>query len=224
MVVKKKLRVTGYCDASWQTYKDDSRSQSSWVFLLNGRAVTWKSLKQDTLKDFTCESEYISGCEASKEAIWMMSFIRDLGVVLTVKDHIEIFCDNESVFALTKEPKNHGKYGYQEKDKNKDKTGRNRAREWKEREKTSSTVPSLLIGPKKENAGPSVGSKMAEAQKAKAQQKNASINIEMEPDIENMTMSEYLEYEAAKERRLWDDVRSRRSPTHCDEADFSSFH
>ncbi|GJV52877.1 hypothetical protein Tco_1448618 [Tanacetum coccineum] len=30
-------------------------------------------------------------------------------------------------------------------------------------------------------------------------------NMEMEPDIENMTMSEYLEYEAAKERRLWDD-------------------
>ncbi|GJZ45034.1 hypothetical protein Tco_0592630, partial [Tanacetum coccineum] len=45
--------------------------------------------------------------------------------------------------------------------------------------------------------------------------------MEMEPDIDNMTMSEYLEFEAAKERRLWDDVRSRRSPTHYDEADFS---
>ncbi|GJV01797.1 putative reverse transcriptase domain-containing protein [Tanacetum coccineum] len=30
-------------------------------------------------------------------------------------------------------------------------------------------------------------------------------NMEMEPDIENMTISKYLEYEAAKERRLWDD-------------------
>ncbi|GJZ45821.1 hypothetical protein Tco_0593417, partial [Tanacetum coccineum] len=34
-----------------------------------------------------------------------------------------------------------------EKDKNKDKTRQNRAREWKEREKTSPTVPSLFIGP-----------------------------------------------------------------------------
>ncbi|GJV96566.1 hypothetical protein Tco_1548143 [Tanacetum coccineum] len=49
-------------------------------------------------------------------------------------------------------------------------------------------------------------------------------NMEMEPDIENITMSEYLEYEATKERRLWDDVRSRRSPTHYDEADFSFSH
>ncbi|GKB58068.1 hypothetical protein Tco_0914254 [Tanacetum coccineum] len=46
----------------------------------------------------------------------------------------------------------------------------------------------------------------------------------MEPDIENMTINEYLEYEAAKERRLWDDVRSKRSPTNFNEADVDSFH
>ncbi|GJY10795.1 putative RNA-directed DNA polymerase [Tanacetum coccineum] len=68
---EKELRVTGYYDASWQTDKDDSRSQSGWVFLLNGGAVTWKSSKQDTVADSTCESEYIAACEASKEAIWI---------------------------------------------------------------------------------------------------------------------------------------------------------
>ncbi|GJU17703.1 hypothetical protein Tco_1145669 [Tanacetum coccineum] len=46
----------------------------------------------------------------------------------------------------------------------------------------------------------------------------------MDPDIENMTMREYLEYKAAKERRLWDDVRSRRSPTNYNEADVESVH
>ncbi|GJU68456.1 hypothetical protein Tco_1254715 [Tanacetum coccineum] len=46
----------------------------------------------------------------------------------------------------------------------------------------------------------------------------------MEPDTENMTISEYLEYKVAKERRLWDDVRSRRSPTKYNEADVDSFH
>ncbi|GJU89824.1 hypothetical protein Tco_1302247 [Tanacetum coccineum] len=49
-------------------------------------------------------------------------------------------------------------------------------------------------------------------------------NMETEPDTENMTISEYLEYKAAKERRLWDDVRSRRSPTKYNEADVDSFH
>ncbi|GJZ20878.1 retrotransposon protein, putative, ty1-copia subclass [Tanacetum coccineum] len=106
---EKELRVTGYCDASWQTYKDDSRSQSGWVFLLNEGAVTWKISKQDIVADFTCESEYIIACEASKEAILMKNFIRDLGVVPTVPDPIEILCDNESAVALTKEPKDQGK-------------------------------------------------------------------------------------------------------------------
>ncbi|GKD81867.1 hypothetical protein Tco_1348706, partial [Tanacetum coccineum] len=48
--------------------------------------------------------------------------------------------------------------------------------------------------------------------------------MEMDPDIKNMTLSEYLEYEAAKERQLWDDVRSRRSPTNDYETEFNSFH
>ncbi|GJV68170.1 hypothetical protein Tco_1483679 [Tanacetum coccineum] len=36
--------------------------------------------------------------------------------------------------------------------------------------------------------------------------------MEMESDIENMTLDEYREYEAKKERRLWDNVRSKNSP------------
>ncbi|GKA70259.1 retrotransposon protein, putative, ty1-copia subclass [Tanacetum coccineum] len=113
---EEELKVTGYFDASWQTYKDDSRSQSGWVFLLNGGgAVTWKSLKQDTLASSTCESEYIAACEASKEAIWMKNFIGDLGVVPIVQDPIEILCNNESAVALTKEPKDHEKSNHIER-------------------------------------------------------------------------------------------------------------
>ncbi|GJX41904.1 hypothetical protein Tco_0256894 [Tanacetum coccineum] len=48
--------------------------------------------------------------------------------------------------------------------------------------------------------------------------------MEMKLDIENMTLNEHLEYEAEKERRLWDNVRSRRSPNNYDEADIDFFH
>nr|GEZ26783.1 hypothetical protein [Tanacetum cinerariifolium]GEZ27043.1 hypothetical protein [Tanacetum cinerariifolium] len=47
--------------------KDDSRSQSGWVFLLNGGSVTWKSSKQDTVTDSTCESEYIAAFALTKK-------------------------------------------------------------------------------------------------------------------------------------------------------------
>ena len=37
------ISVTGYTDASFQTDKDDFRSQSGYVFTLNGVAFSWKT-------------------------------------------------------------------------------------------------------------------------------------------------------------------------------------
>ena len=71
--------------------------------------MTWKSSKQETVADSTCESEYIAASEASKEAIWLKNFIGDLGVVPAIKEAMEIFCDNEGAVALTKEPRDHGR-------------------------------------------------------------------------------------------------------------------
>ena len=45
------LVVNGYTDASFQSDKDDFRSQSGYVFCLNSGAVTWKSSKQSTIAD-----------------------------------------------------------------------------------------------------------------------------------------------------------------------------
>ena len=53
----KELVVTGYTDASFQSEKDDSKSQSGFVFTINGGAVSWKSSKQETVVDFTTEAE-----------------------------------------------------------------------------------------------------------------------------------------------------------------------
>ncbi|GJR95171.1 hypothetical protein Tco_0267345 [Tanacetum coccineum] len=48
--------------------------------------------------------------------------------------------------------------------------------------------------------------------------------MKMEPDIKNMTLNEYLEYEAEMERRLRKIDRSKRNPTIYEEVDFNSFH
>ncbi|KAL4364269.1 hypothetical protein GQ457_04G017460 [Hibiscus cannabinus] len=72
---EEELRIKGYTDASFQTDKDDSRSQSGFVFCLNGGVVSWKSSKQDTVADSTTEAEYIAASEATKEAVWRKKFI-----------------------------------------------------------------------------------------------------------------------------------------------------
>ncbi|KAL9285806.1 putative RNA-directed DNA polymerase [Arabidopsis thaliana] len=64
------LVVSGYTDASFQTDKDDFRSQSGFFFCLNGGAVSWKSTKQSTVADSTTEAEYIAASEAAKEYFW----------------------------------------------------------------------------------------------------------------------------------------------------------
>ncbi|KAG8473016.1 hypothetical protein CXB51_034911 [Gossypium anomalum] len=72
---EEELSVKGYTDASFQTDKDDSRSQSSFVFCLNSGAVIWKSSKQSTVVDSTIEAEYIAASEAAKEVVWIKKFI-----------------------------------------------------------------------------------------------------------------------------------------------------
>ena len=39
------LHVKGYMDANFQYDRDDSKSQSGYVFTLNGGVVSWKSSK-----------------------------------------------------------------------------------------------------------------------------------------------------------------------------------
>ena len=71
----KELVVKGYTDASFITDPDDYKSQSGYVFILNGGAVSWKSSKQDTVADSTTEAEYLAAGEAAKEGVWMKPFI-----------------------------------------------------------------------------------------------------------------------------------------------------
>ena len=43
------LIINGYADAGFQSDLDDLRSQSGFMFCLNGSAVSWRSSKQDTV-------------------------------------------------------------------------------------------------------------------------------------------------------------------------------
>nr|GEY59934.1 putative retrotransposon protein [Tanacetum cinerariifolium] len=93
---KPELRVSCYADASFQTDKDDTKSQTGYVFVLNGGAVDWKSAKQSTTAMYSTKVEYIVAAEASKKAVWMRKFIDGLGyVVPSNKRPIEMLCDKD---------------------------------------------------------------------------------------------------------------------------------
>ena len=69
------------------------------MFCLNGGAVSWKGLKKETVADSTMEAEYIAACEAAKEVVWIQNFITGLGVVPSIADPIDLYCDNNGAIA-----------------------------------------------------------------------------------------------------------------------------
>ncbi|GJU62039.1 retrotransposon protein, putative, ty1-copia subclass [Tanacetum coccineum] len=73
------LRVDCYCDAGFETDRDDTKSQTGYVFILNGGAVDWKSSKQSTTAMSATEAEYIAASEAVMKAVWIRKFILGLG-------------------------------------------------------------------------------------------------------------------------------------------------
>ncbi|GJS87996.1 retrotransposon protein, putative, ty1-copia subclass [Tanacetum coccineum] len=66
--MKRELMVSCYTDAGYVTDTDDLKSQTRYVFVLNGGAVDWKSTKQSIFATSSTEAEYIAAYDVSKEA------------------------------------------------------------------------------------------------------------------------------------------------------------
>ena len=70
------LGVMGCVDASFDTDPDDSRSQTGYVFEVNGGAVSWKSCKQPVVAQSTMEAEYVAAAEAANDAVWLRKYVK----------------------------------------------------------------------------------------------------------------------------------------------------
>ncbi|GKB18725.1 retrotransposon protein, putative, ty1-copia subclass [Tanacetum coccineum] len=101
--LKRELKVSCYTDAGYLTDAGDLKSQTGYVLVLNGGAVDWKSAKQSIFATSSAEAEYIAAYDASKEAVWVRKFISGLGVVPTIEEPINMYCDNTGAIAIANE-------------------------------------------------------------------------------------------------------------------------
>nr|GEU75336.1 putative retrotransposon protein [Tanacetum cinerariifolium] len=99
------LRVTFYCDAGFETDRDDIKAQTSYVFILNGGAVDWKSSKQNTTAMSAIEAEYIAASEAAMEVVCIRKFISGLGIVPTINEPNKVLCDNSVGLLIANKPR-----------------------------------------------------------------------------------------------------------------------
>ena len=69
------------------------------MFCLNEGAISWKSSKQDTVADSTTDAKCIATSEAAKKVVWIKKFITGLGVVPSITNPVDLFCDNNGAIA-----------------------------------------------------------------------------------------------------------------------------
>nr|GEX03372.1 hypothetical protein [Tanacetum cinerariifolium] len=82
---KRELMVSCYTDAGYLKDADDLKSQTGYVFVLNGGAVDWKNAKQSIFTTSSAEAEYIAAFDAFKEAVWVI----ELGDIKLEKVHTD---------------------------------------------------------------------------------------------------------------------------------------
>ncbi|SLM33754.1 Ribonuclease H-like domain [Lasallia pustulata] len=99
------LSLTGYVDASHADDVDMRRSTGSYVFMLAGGAISYKSGRQLIVTLSSTEAEYVALTLAAKEAIAVNRLLKELHNLHLPKDGpVKIFEDNQPAIDLTKRP------------------------------------------------------------------------------------------------------------------------
>ena len=94
---KSELGLQGYVDADNGGDVDSRKSTSGYVYTFGGTAISWVSRLQKIVALSSCEAEYVAITEATKEMIWLQTFLGELG-----QDHewSVLYSDSQSVIQL----------------------------------------------------------------------------------------------------------------------------
>ena len=87
--------IAGFSDASYAEDKIDRKSTSGYVFMMNGGAISWRSVKQRIVTLSSMESEYVALNDAAKEGLFLKQLINEQNPTNQRKPMI-IYEDNQS--------------------------------------------------------------------------------------------------------------------------------
>lgn len=90
--------LEGYVDADWAADIDTRRSQTGYIFYLNGGPVSWQSKKQTTVALSTVEAEYMAMSAATQELLYLRQLLEDLG--FPQRNATTLYEDNQGTMAL----------------------------------------------------------------------------------------------------------------------------
>ena len=94
------IQQQGGCDAVFACHVDDTRSQGSYVFIMGGAAISWKPYTISTVARLTPEFEYVATRDAESEAIFLRTFLGELG--FSQEGLTPIFTDSTGLQAIVR--------------------------------------------------------------------------------------------------------------------------
>ncbi|KAF7346029.1 Retrovirus-related pol polyprotein [Mycena sanguinolenta] len=101
------IKPVGWVDADYAADLATRRSTSGEVFMMAGGPVSWSSKKQNAVALSTVEAEYIALTRASKQAMWMYSFLSELD--MPQERPAILHGDNMGAAALAKDARGHAR-------------------------------------------------------------------------------------------------------------------
>lgn len=104
---KEVSNLKGYFDAAYMDNTFDRHSTIGYMFFYKSSLISWASKKQHTIALSTTEAEYLAGTEATKEAIWITSFLKGVGD--PVNTTTQLLGDNQGANALAANPEYHAR-------------------------------------------------------------------------------------------------------------------
>ena len=109
---KSKLELIGYLDSDCAGDSDKRRSLTGYVFLYGTNLISWKATLQSITALSINEAEYIALAKAIKEGLWLKRLMKGFGIKQSIE---KIFCDNQSVIHLSKNPQYHSRTKHKHK-------------------------------------------------------------------------------------------------------------
>ena len=90
------LEIIRYSDFDFAGCQDSMKSTSSYIYLLAGGAISWKSVKQYIVASSTMAVEFVACYVASNHGIWLRNFVMGLCIMDGIERPLKLFCDNKS--------------------------------------------------------------------------------------------------------------------------------